>query len=167
MNESTDRRRAQGIRQVGIAIIVCQLLLCGGCIALMPGDQSAAALKQYSRVQWNKDDEIDVVNRGPQTAAWIMASGGVIVFATDEDGNALLDENGNPVLDLAKSKPDYFFSSKPSAEHAAQIAPIFATESTKQVEALVPAMTKMISELIEAYKEIARLSVENPSDETP
>lgn len=134
--------------------------LCGGCLAVMPGTQSAAALSEYSRVRWNKDDEIDVVNKGPQTAAWVMASGGELVFLLDGDGNLVRDDFGNPVLDLTKSRPDYFFSSTPSAEHAAAVAPTYAKESTAQLEHIVPSLFDFLTEIIKAYKDLATMQMQ-------
>jgi hypothetical protein len=98
-------------------------------------------------VTWGENGELVVKTHGPQTASWEMASGGTIVLATDE--------NGHPIMDHENSQPEYWFRSYPSAADAASVAPVYAEQSTAQMEYIVPPLTQVLTRLIEALENMA------------
>lgn len=161
--QSTKRGAARrGWARLGMAVIVCQCVLCvgcllnGGCTMINPGGQTAAALGQRKLIQWKADGTLIVDARGPQTERFTMAQGSIVLRENPETGELEIDPE--------KSRLEYFLTGDPSATDARDASIVYAGESTKQVSAAMGAIRDLTQAIAAVLPAIVTRPVEPPDE---
>ncbi len=120
---------------IGALSLAIVLWLFTGCLALDPGGNVARGLRQENIYQWGETGNFNAELVGSHESGFTMYEG-FLVFKVDENGEVMVDDEGNPVIDPTKSNITAYLKTNDKADIAGQALAVAFTESTKQMAAL-------------------------------
>lgn len=117
------------------------LLCCAGCIAT--GEKFH---QQESKYGWS-NAKFGAEFSGLQEARFTMYEG-TLKWQRDENGNVILDSDGEPTVDIGTSEITYYLKSDPSAKEGTKLAEANYAANAQMFSGLLDFMTAMVPVMV-------------------